>query len=163
MSDDSMAENRLREVLRDPRWALPTWPDPQDRVRRLARRQRVTTASLATAASAVVAAVIVVPLAVLGGGQGTSVPTIRPAAPAAPAARHNSPAVVVMPSTVGMSANAALAVLHSITVARITITVQDVQANQPPGTVVTQNPPAGSRVAPGSQINLTVSAAHSSP
>jgi hypothetical protein len=170
MSDDSTAENRLREALRDPRWALPTWPDPQDRVRRLARRQRIIAASLGAGATAVVAAAIVVPLAVLGGGQGTSVPTmksvptIRPAAPAAPAARHNSPAVVVMPSTVGMSANTALAVLHSaLTVARITITVQDVQANQPQGTVVTQNPPAGSRVAPGSQINLTVSAATSSP
>jgi hypothetical protein len=167
MSDDSTAENRLREALRDPRWALPTWPDPQDRVRRLARRQRIIAASARAGASAVVAAAIVVPLAVLGGGQGTSVPTMRSVPtirPAAPAARHNSPAVVVMPSTVGMSANAAVAVLHSaLTIARITITVQDVQANQPQGTVVSQNPPAGSRVAPGSQINLTVSAATSSP
>jgi ABC-type lipoprotein release transport system permease subunit len=113
MSDDSTAENRLREVLHDPRWALPTWPDPQDRVQRLARRQRVIAAGLAAGTSAGVAAAIVVPLAVLGGGQAT-------------------------------------------------ITVH-VQANQPPGTVVTQNPPAGSRIAPGSQINLTVAAATSSP
>jgi hypothetical protein len=33
-------ENRLRELLRDPRWSLAPWPDAHSRVRRAARRQR---------------------------------------------------------------------------------------------------------------------------
>jgi hypothetical protein len=33
-------EDRLRELLRDPRWSLAPWPDAHSRVRRAARRQR---------------------------------------------------------------------------------------------------------------------------
>jgi len=33
-------EDRLRELLRDPRWSLTPWPDADARVRRVARRRR---------------------------------------------------------------------------------------------------------------------------
>ncbi len=63
MALDDVMEERLRELLRDPGWSLPSWPDPVARVRMTVRRQRTRVAGLAAGASAVVAAVIVVSLA----------------------------------------------------------------------------------------------------
>ncbi len=62
-----MGEDRLRELLRDPGWSLPVWPDAQARVRRAARRQRLTIASVGAAVTAVVTMAAAVPAAVLGG------------------------------------------------------------------------------------------------
>ena len=59
------AEDRLRELLRDPAWALPAWPDAQHRVRRSARRQRRRLAGAGAAAAAVVTAVALVPVVLL--------------------------------------------------------------------------------------------------
>jgi hypothetical protein len=49
-------EDRLRELLRDPRWSLAPWPDAHSRVRRAARRQRLAIASAAVAAAVLIAA-----------------------------------------------------------------------------------------------------------
>lgn len=50
MQIDDNAENRLRELFRDPRWSLPSWPDADARVRDAARRQRLRAASVALCA-----------------------------------------------------------------------------------------------------------------
>jgi hypothetical protein len=47
-------ENRLRELLRDPRWSLAPWPDAHSRVRRAARRQRRAVAGAAGGAAVVI-------------------------------------------------------------------------------------------------------------
>jgi hypothetical protein len=60
-----MTEDRLRDLLRDPGWSLPAWPDAQARVRRAARRQRLTIASVGAAVVAVVTMAAAVPVAVL--------------------------------------------------------------------------------------------------
>jgi hypothetical protein len=67
-----MAEDRLRELLRDPRWSLPAWPDAQVRVRRAARRQRLGVARLAAAMTAVLTTAAVVPILLLTRGPGTA-------------------------------------------------------------------------------------------
>jgi hypothetical protein len=64
--DSTEMEWRLREMLRDPGWVLPAWPDPEARVARAARRQRIRTASFAAIASA---AVIVMALSAFRPGQ----------------------------------------------------------------------------------------------
>ncbi len=58
MADD-VTEGRLRELLSDPGWSLPSWPDAEARVRRAARRQRIRAAWVAAGASAVAAAIVV--------------------------------------------------------------------------------------------------------
>lgn len=60
-------EDRLRELLRDPRWSLALWPDAHSRVLRAARRQRraVATAAGAVAVVFAVAAAFTLP-ALLG-------------------------------------------------------------------------------------------------
>jgi hypothetical protein len=51
-------EDSLRELLRDPVWSLPAWPDPMAVVTRTARKQRIrTVAAAAVTAAAAVAAV----------------------------------------------------------------------------------------------------------
>jgi hypothetical protein len=55
VADSTDVEQRLRELLHDPGWSLPAWPDPAVRVAGAARRQRIRTASLAAIASAAVA------------------------------------------------------------------------------------------------------------
>jgi hypothetical protein len=50
MQIDDNAENRLRELFRDPRWSLPSWPDADARVRNAARRQRLRAAGVALCA-----------------------------------------------------------------------------------------------------------------
>jgi hypothetical protein len=66
-----LTEDRLRELLRDPGWSLPAWPDAQARVRRAARRQRMGLARLGAAATAVVTTAAVVPIMLLSRGTGT--------------------------------------------------------------------------------------------
>lgn len=65
MRIDDDAENRLRELFRDPRWSLPPWPDAEARVRNAARRQRLRAARLTAVAGitvvAAITAVVVVP------------------------------------------------------------------------------------------------------
>jgi len=53
-----MLEDRLRELLRDPGWSLPAWPDAEARVRRRARRQRIRAATAGAAVAGIVAAVV---------------------------------------------------------------------------------------------------------
>lgn len=60
-------EDRLRELLRDDAWSLPSWPDAGARVRRTARRQRLRTASASVATGALAAAAIVLPLKLVSG------------------------------------------------------------------------------------------------
>jgi len=69
MARDDQEEIRLRELLRDQHWSLPSWPDAETRVRRAARRQRVKAGGAAASLGAVVIAAIVVPLALAGGGR----------------------------------------------------------------------------------------------
>src|SRR5215472_15780773 len=73
MLGEDKAEDRLRELLRDPRWSLPKWRDPQQRIRRAARRQRLRITGMA---AGVTAAVIAVAVPV---GLGASGPTPGPA------------------------------------------------------------------------------------
>jgi hypothetical protein len=65
-----MAEDRLRELLRDPQWALPAWPDARGRVRRAVRRQRLRLAGVGAAVTAVVTAAAMVPVVLLTGTAG---------------------------------------------------------------------------------------------
>jgi hypothetical protein len=50
-------EDRLRELMRDPSWELPPWPDPQARLARAARRRGMRTATAAVTAAAATAAI----------------------------------------------------------------------------------------------------------
>jgi hypothetical protein len=59
-------EDRLRELLADQRWALAVWPDMHVRIRRAARRQRLTAASVGAAVAAFVATAAVIPVVLLG-------------------------------------------------------------------------------------------------
>ena len=59
-------EDRVRELLQDPRWSLPVWPDVQARARRAARRQRLTAASVGAAVAAFVTTAAVIPVVLLG-------------------------------------------------------------------------------------------------
>jgi hypothetical protein len=67
--DSTEIEQRLRGMLRDPGWSLPAWPDPQARVARAVRRQRIRTAGSAAIGSAAVAAVTVMALSAFQPGQ----------------------------------------------------------------------------------------------
>jgi hypothetical protein len=66
MQSDDRAESRLRELLRDPRWSLPSWPDAEARVRNVARRQRLRATGVAACAGIATITAIVVPLTLLG-------------------------------------------------------------------------------------------------
>jgi hypothetical protein len=66
-----LTEDRLRELLRDPGWSLPAWPDAHTRVRRAARRQRMGLARLGAAVTAVMTTAAVVPIMLLNGSPGT--------------------------------------------------------------------------------------------
>jgi hypothetical protein len=63
VAPDENLEDRLRELMRDPGWSLPTWTDPEARIRRVARKQRLRVAGVAAGGSAVVAAALIVSLA----------------------------------------------------------------------------------------------------
>lgn len=81
MAHDLDTERRLRELLADPEWALPTWPDAASRVRAAARRKRRRSARAAASVTAVSAVVI---LGVLS--------ALRPSGPAAVRAAYSLPA-----------------------------------------------------------------------
>lgn len=68
MLSEDQVEERLRELLRDPRWSIAPRPGVEVRIRVAARRQRLRTARAATAVIAVLTAAIVVPLTLLPGG-----------------------------------------------------------------------------------------------
>ena len=70
-------EDRLRELLRDPRWSLGPWPDADARVRRVARRRRA-------AAGGAVAVMITAAVA-------SAVPTVLHSSPARVSAGHPIP------------------------------------------------------------------------
>jgi DNA-binding beta-propeller fold protein YncE len=68
MPGNDYAESKLRDLLRDQAWSLPSWPDAPSRVRRAARRQRLRVAGLTASLGAVVVAAVVVPAIQLSGG-----------------------------------------------------------------------------------------------
>jgi hypothetical protein len=67
VAGNDVAEDRLRELLRDPAWSIPPWPDAHARVRAAARRQRRNVTSLAAAAGASAAMAALVTGALAGG------------------------------------------------------------------------------------------------
>jgi YVTN family beta-propeller protein len=81
MPDDDYAERKLRDLLRDPQWSLPSWPDAPSRIRRAARRQRLRVAGLAASLGAVALAAVVVPVSQLGGGTHPATGLLGPAGP----------------------------------------------------------------------------------
>lgn len=99
-------EDRLRQLMRDPGWSLPAWPDAQVRVRRAARRQRLTAAGVAAAAAAVIATAALVPVALLstssapvatGDQQGSAHATTHPQPPGSPVIPPESSGPPVIP------------------------------------------------------------------
>lgn len=100
-------EDRLRELLRDPRWSLAPWPDAQTRVLRAVRRQRRASAGAAGAVAAVIAVAAAFTLPAVLGNSPAKVPAGQPtvagpAAPTGPAHSSHSPAPVTptgLPST----------------------------------------------------------------
>jgi DNA-binding beta-propeller fold protein YncE len=74
MPDEANLENKLRGLLRDPRWSVRPRPDAQARIRQAARRQRVRRASLTGAAAGTVivacAAIIPATIGLLGRAPG---------------------------------------------------------------------------------------------
>jgi hypothetical protein len=77
---DDEVEHRLRELLHDPGWSLPSRPDALSRVRKAARRQRLRAAGLTTGAGAVTAALVVL-LALLAGNRLGLSPAVNPGQP----------------------------------------------------------------------------------
>jgi hypothetical protein len=71
MQSDDRTENRLRELLRDPRWSLPSWPDAEARIRKAARRQRFRVVGVAAGAGIAAITAIAVPLTLPGTVPGT--------------------------------------------------------------------------------------------
>ncbi len=107
-------EDRVRELLQDPRWSLPVWPDAQARVRRAARRQRLTVASVGAAVAAFVTTAAVIPVVLLGrlspGGADPASGTVPSAGtfqtPAVGAVGFDAavyPAAIKMPARKGMT------------------------------------------------------------
>ncbi len=87
-------EDRLRELLRDPRWSLAPWPDAQSRVLRAARRQRRAAAGAAGAVAVVIAAAAAFTLAAVLGNSPAEVSAGQPtvAGPASsPGSADSSP------------------------------------------------------------------------
>ena len=87
-------EDRLRELLRDPRWSLAPRPDAQSQVLRAARRQRRAAAGAAGAVAVVIGAAAAFTLPVMLGNSPTEVSAGQPtvAGPASrPAPAHSSP------------------------------------------------------------------------
>jgi hypothetical protein len=66
MQSDDRTENRLRELLRDPRWSLPSWPDAETRIRKAARRQRLRVTGVAAGAGIAAITAIAIPLTLPG-------------------------------------------------------------------------------------------------
>lgn len=51
-------EDSLRELMRDPAWSLPAWPDPMTKVASAVRRHRIRTAAAVTATAAAAAVAV---------------------------------------------------------------------------------------------------------
>jgi PASTA domain len=155
MRDDDSCEGRLRELLRDPGWSLSPRPDVQARIRRSARRQRVTLTGLAACTGAAAATAVAVPLALPGGGdQGTrATPAAAGHVTATQPARGH--ATILMPNVTGMKLKQAETVILSVTT-HGHITILRIKATQTTGVVIRQAPSPGARVATDSQITLTV-------
>lgn len=96
-----IGEDRLRQLMQDPAWALPAWPDAHARVRRTARRQRIATASAGTAVAATIAVAALVPAILLGTASAPMASGHKPGAArtAPPAATSTSPAPSASPVT----------------------------------------------------------------
>jgi TolB protein len=86
-------EDRIRDALQDPRWALPAWPDPMPRVRRAAARQRARLA----ATTLVLLVAVVTPLSLLP-GLVTHRSTVKPSPVSTAPAPSVRPAVPSVPS-----------------------------------------------------------------
>ncbi len=168
MLDDDGLEGRLCELLRDPGWSLPPWPDTQARIRRAARRQRIKATGLAAGTGVIAVAAVTVPLALSGGGvrghgegvQGTV--GVVQGTPAAASHASTSPprpaARVLMPDVTGLELRAAKAVIRSA-VSGPDIIVRHVKSSGPPGVVIAQLPAPGARVGQGGRITLKVPSA----
>ncbi|HEX2319450.1 MAG TPA: hypothetical protein VHJ18_10760 [Streptosporangiaceae bacterium] len=93
-------EDRLRELLRDPRWSLAPWPDAQSRVRRAAKRQRRAAAGVAGAMAVIVAAAAAFTLVVVLGSSPAKLPGRQPALAGSSSrpAPASSPSVAVKPT-----------------------------------------------------------------
>ena len=96
MPDEEKAEDRLRELLRDPRWSLPAWRDPEQRVRRAARRQRLRVTGMAAGVAAAAVIAVAIPVGIGASGH-----------PPRPAGRHQPPA--------GPAVYVAYAIAHGMT------------------------------------------------
>jgi hypothetical protein len=156
MRDDDSCEGRLRELLRDPGWSLSPRPDAQARIRRSARRQRVTLTGLAACTGAVAATAVAVPLALSGGGdQGTQATPAAAGHASATRSAPGHPVTVVMPDVTGLNLKQAETVILSVTT-HGHITILRIKATQTTGVVIRQAPSPGARVATDSQITLTV-------
>jgi hypothetical protein len=169
MLDDDSPEGRLRELLLDPGWSLPPWPDAQARIRQAARRQRVRTAGLAACTAAIAAAAVVLPLALSGGGPGPAPGRVQ-AAPATASRASAPPApgrmvTVLMPDVTGLTLKQAEAVIRSVLFSRPDIIVRHVRPEEPsgkvsgpgnPGIVIAQLPAPGARVAVNGRVTLGV-------
>lgn len=81
MAGDEMTEKRLRELLRDPGWSLPAWPNAEARVRRAARRQRIRAAAAGAAVAGIVAAVVATVTGFQAPGPYPTAPTVALPAP----------------------------------------------------------------------------------
>src|SRR5258708_3967156 len=79
-------ENRIREGLRDPQWALPAWPDPMPRLRRAARARLVRQ----TLVALVTVTVLITPLAVARSVLGRPINSGQATIGASSSARPNS-------------------------------------------------------------------------
>ena len=84
-------------------------------------------------------------------GEDAQTPTLPREEPSEP-----GPPDVPVPSLVGLSQNAAIAALQSAGLVLGTVT-QQASSTAPTGTVISQNPAAGTQVASGTRVNLAVS------
>jgi hypothetical protein len=87
-------EEKLRELMRDPRWSLAPWPDAQSRVRRAARKQRRAIAGAAAAVALLIAAAAAVTVPAVLSGSPAGVAANRPVPPGTssrPSAADTSP------------------------------------------------------------------------
>lgn len=162
MDDDTGAENRLRELLRDQGWSLTPRPDAMQRIRQAARRQRIKAASTtAGAAAAIAITAIAVPLA-SSGTQTTQATQAMQATRTPPVSASSVPASTpsktrrVLPLLVGLSLHEAEATI-SKAVPRVHVRVRHSNANVPVEIVVQEIPAGGSEVDPGTTVVLVVS------
>lgn len=151
MSDDMSApdfndEDRLRELLRDPGWSLPSRPDAMTRIHRAARRQRARTAGTATFAVAVIAGAIAGPLALSSAGAPANIPHN---------AQPSPQPTIQLPDVVGINVQQAEIVVRAA-VPGARITIRHVKSADPAGTVVKESPIACIYVLPGSPVTLSV-------